>query len=375
MGGLHRTSDGWVRIHDAFAHHANAALRILGLGKDASREDVDDAIAKWKAVELEEASFKRGAVIVKLRSFEEWDPTDQAKAVMDLPIKITKIGDTPTSKGWKQCLRGGDKTCLEGVRVLEMTRVIAAPVAGRTLAAHGADVLWVTSPKLPDLPVVDRDTARGKRTCQLDLNDESDRKRFEELFGETDVFVQSYRSGSLEKKGLGATEIAARSKEGIVCGALSAYGSEGPWSQNRGFDSMVQTCSGINVAEAEAYGEGEASRILPCQAHDHASGYFLATGIMAALYKQAMEGGSYQVEVSLAATMKYLRSLGQFEGKSGFEPKDYKTQKDVLEEFLETKLSDFGDLKAVKHAASIDGVEVGWERMPRPLGSDEAVWL
>lgn len=132
------------------------------------------------------------------------------------------------------------------------------------------------------------------------------------------MFVQSYRGGSLAGWGFAAEEMARQSKEGIVFGTLSAYGSDGPWRAKRGFDSMVHTCSGINVAEAERHGEGEVSKVLHCQALDHASGYFLAIGIMATLYRQAMEGGSYPVEVSLAATMKYLRSLGQLEGKSGF---------------------------------------------------------
>ena len=374
FGGLHATCDGYVRIHDVFAHHRDAALRILGLNGGATREKIDAKIKLWMAVDLETTALEQGAVIVALRSTEQWDATPQGRAVADSPIQITKIGDAPP-KGWKPRLDEGADKCLRGVRVLEMTRVIAAPVAGRTLAAHGADVLWVTSPKLPSLQALDVDTGRGKRSCHLDLDDQNDKRWFEGLVSEADVFLQSYRGGSLAGRGFGVLDVAKRSKEGIVVGTLSAYGSEGPWRAKRGFDSMVQTCSGLNVAEAERYGEGEVAKALPCQALDHASAYFLATGIMAALYRQAMEGGSYQVEVSLAATMKYLRSLGQLEGKSGFECGDNETQKDVPEEFFETRASDFGNLKAVKHTASIDGVDVGWEKMPKPLGSNDAAWL
>ena len=375
IGGLHATTDGYVRVHDAFAHHRDAALRILGVDGGATKEEINAKIKLWRAVDLETTALDQGAVIVALRSFERWDATPQGTAVADFPIQITKIGDAPP-KGWEARLvgQGADK-CLRGVRVLEITRVIAAPVAGRTLAAHGADVLWVTSAKLPSLPALDVDTGRGKRSCHLDLDDDNDRRRFEGLLSEADVFVQSYRGGSLEGRGFGALDVAKRSKDGIVVGTLSAYGSDGPWRAKRGFDSMVQTCSGLNIVEAERYGEGEVATVLPCQALDHASGYFLATGIMAALYRQTMEGGSYQVEVSLAATMKYLRSLGQLEGKSGFECRDYETQKDVPDEFFETRASDFGSLRAVKHTASIDGVDVGWEKMPKPLGSDDAAWL
>ena len=160
----------------------------------------------------------------------------------------------------------------------------------------------------------------------------------------------------------------------MIIASLNAYGPEGPWSQHRGFDSLVQTCSGINVADAEQYGAAEASRVLPCQAFDHGAGYLLATGIMAALYKRMTEGGSYEVTASLVGVMRYLRSLGQYEGKSGFGRKDFRQPEDVRQ-FLETRQTGFGELAAVKHAATIAGVQIGWEIMPKPLGSDDPVWL
>jgi hypothetical protein len=131
----------------------------------------------------------------------------------------------------------------------------------------------------------------------------------------------------------------------------------------------------MNFSEAEHYGAGETARTLPFQALDSASGFFLAAGISAALYKQATEGGSYEVNVSLAGTMKFLRSLGQYEGSSGFQCKQYKTQDDVPAEWMEERESAFGLIKAVTHSASVEGMDVGWEIMPKPLGSDQAVWL
>ena len=346
---------------------------MLGLEEGVGRGEVEEKMRLWEKLELEEKAFREGAVIAAWRGVEEWDDTEQGRAVGGMPVVIRKICDG--EKGWKGRLGGGRDGCLSGVRVLEMTRVIAAPVAGRTLAAHGADVLWVTSPELEDQPVLDRDTGRGKRSCRLDIDEENDRTVLDDLLAEADVFLQSYRGGSFQERGLGAEEVARKSKNGIVVANLSAYGNEGPWKENRGFDSMVQTCSGINVAEAEAYGAGEVSRVLPCQALDHASGYFLAAGIMAALYRQANEGGSYEVQLSLAGTMKFLKSLGQFDGKSGFECEDFNKQREISEDFLETKESAFGSLKAVKHSASIEGVKVGWDRMLAQLGSDDPVWL
>jgi len=258
------------------------------------------------------------------------------------------------------------------LKVLELSRVIAAPVAGKTLAAHGADVFWITSPHLPDLPALDRDLARGKRTVHLDLRSEGDHARLRGLAKDADVFIQGYRPGGLTAKGFSPEELASLHL-GIIYGSMSAYGPEGPWSQNRGFDSLVQTCSGMNVSEAEHFGEGEVARPTPCQALDHAAGYFLAAGISAALYKRATEGGSYAVDVSLAGTMKYLRSLGQYEGKTGLDCWDPSKSEDV-EEYLETRETGFGELRAIKHSARVEGAMPGWDVVPKPLGSDRPEW-
>lgn len=233
--------------------------------------------------------------------------------------------------------------------------------------------MWITSPSLPDLPETDIDVSRGKRTIQLDIKKDDDKAKLLELLRTADVFIQSYRPGSLAAQGLSNEELLALNPR-LVIASLNAYGPEGPWSQRRGFDSLVQTCSGINVADAERFGAGEAARVLPCQALDHGSGYFLATGITAALYKRATEGGAYEVKVSLAGVMRYLRSLGQYEGKTGFDRKDFKRPEDVSGH-LETKQTAFGELQVVRHAARICGLDVGWEHMPKPLGSDEPVWL
>ncbi|EXJ62330.1 hypothetical protein A1O7_02764 [Cladophialophora yegresii CBS 114405] len=379
IGGLHRTSDGYVRVHDSFPNHRAATKKMLGLAEDADREAVGRAIASWKSIDLEDAAVDAGAVVAALRSFAQWDDLPHAKAVADFPIQITKIADSPAGIPGHLAAAGGTERCLHGLRVLELSRVIAAPVAGRTLAAHGADVLWITSPNLPDLPSIDRDTGRGKRTAQLDLNRPEDLEKLLELIDHADVFLQGYRPESLAARGLSPAQLAAgRSqdgKKGIICANLCAYGPTGPWKQRRGFDSLVQTCSGMNVSEAEHFGQTDPpAKPMPCQALDHASGYFLAAGILAALYRQIREGGSWQVDVSLAGTMKYIRSLGQYEASSEFRW-DADSTEGVPEEYLESRMSDFGTLKAVRHAATIEGINVGWDIMPRPLGSDEPSWL
>lgn len=373
IGGLHKTSDGHIRIHDGFIVHREGLKKLLGCPGADDRARIAAAVAKWTTLDLETAAIKAGLAVAGFRSYEEWNCLPQASAISDFPVNIRKISQGHSYRSGS--LKLGIRKCLEGLRVVEMDRVIAAPVAGRTLAAHGADILWVTSPDLEDQPSLDRDFARGKRTIRLNIDDAHNRRTLDELLSDADVFLQSYRPGSLARRGLSPEQLSAKSRNGIICANLSAYGPTGPWSDRRGFDSLVQTCSGMNVSEAEHYGAGEIARTLPFQALDSASGFFLAAGISAALYKQATEGGSYEVNVSLAGTMKFLRSLGQHENSSGFQCKQYKTQDDVPAEWLEERESGFGLIKAVTHSASIERMDVGWEIMPKPLGSDQAEWL
>ena len=238
---------------------------------------------KWQSIDLETAAFESGAVIAAARSFDEWDVLPQAKAISDFPILLNRIsGSVSVEEAFKA--RDSHEKCLQGIRVVEMSRVVAAPVAGKTLAAHGADVIWITSPTLPDLPDLDIDFSRGKRTVQLDIKDTKQKSKLLDLLRTADVFIQSYRPGSLAAQGL-STEELVRANPNLIVASLNAYGHEGPWSEKRGFDSLVQTCSGINVADAEHYGGKEHVRVLPCQALDHGAGYLLATGIMVGLYK------------------------------------------------------------------------------------------
>ncbi|KAK1970011.1 CoA-transferase family III [Colletotrichum sublineola] len=346
VGGLHRTLDGHVRIHDGFPHHRLGTLRLLGI--------------------------ESGLAIYALRTYEEWDSHPQSVSVADQPILLRKLADGP--KGFPDHLAKGADRCLGGLRVVELSRVIAAPVAGKTLAAHGADVLWVPSPGLPDQPPLDREFARGKRTVRLDINKPSDKAKLLELLRTADVFIQGYRPGSLAARGLSPTELAAANPRLIIAN-LSAFGPDGPWSGRRGFDSLVQTCSGMNVSEAQHCGAGEPAMPMPCQALDHGAGFLLASGISAALYRRATEGGSCIVDVSLAGVMKYLRSLGQYPGKSGFEISDADKNLQWEEHLFEKRMTGFGPMKYLKHSAVIEDLEPGWDVMPKPLGSDKPEWL
>lgn len=371
IGGLHKTSDGYVRIHDSFPNHRDGALGLLGLPLTATRAEVSEKAGDWASIDLESVGLDSQLAIYALRSYRQWDVLPQAKAIADFPISISQIAPGPA--GLPSHLGPGNDKCMRGLRVVDMSRVIAAPLAGKILAAHGADVLWVTSPDLPALPALDLEFGRGKRTVQLNMRDDNDKQKLLGLIKSCDVLIQSFRPGSLAAQGLSQEEVAALNP-GVVYANLSAFGSQGPWSSRRGFDSLVQTCSGMNVSEAEHYGAGEAARLTPCQVLDHSGGYLLASGIMAALYRRTTVGGSHAVDVSLAGAMKYLRSLGQYLGSSGFDAPDYETAEDV-EEYLETRTSGFGELRAVRHSVGVQGCSTSWDIMPKPLGSDKPEWL
>lgn len=364
VGGLHRCGDGrWVRIHAAFPHHGEGVRRLLG-GVANERAAVAKALEGWKAEDFETACAEAGLVVTMMRSFAEWDAHPQGEAVATLPpLVIERIGDAPPEP-----LPPGATRPLEGMRVLEMTRVIAGPVAGRTLAAHGAEVLLITAPHLPAIRPLVIDTGRGKLSASLDLREAAARETLRGLARGADVFVQGYRPGAIAGHGFSATELAAL-RPGIVCVSLSAYGHAGPWRERRGFDSLVQTACGMNHAEMEAAGE-DRPRPLPCQANDHASGYLLALGAMAALYRRATEGGSWHVRVGLAPTAHWIRGLGRLEG--GLAAHD-PSQADVAE-YLEEMDSGFGRLTVVRDAAEMSATPPRWERPSVPLGTHAAVW-
>jgi hypothetical protein len=380
IGGLHKTADGHVRVHDSFPNHAHGTLDLVGLPRTSTRKDLAEKIANWSRIDFETVSTVEGRMAnYAVRTYQEWDALPQSKAISNFPIDVTPLfPPTAPSKdtGLPTWMPKGSSRSLQGLRVVEMSRVIAAPLCGKTLAAHGADVIWVTSPNLPDLPTMDRDFGRGKRTVHIDIQKPDDKSKLLELLATCDVFVQGFRPGALASYGLSPEELVKINPD-IIIANMSAFGPRGHWSGRRGFDSLVQTCSGMNVSEAEHAGKGEAARPTPCQALDHAGGYFLAAGVLAAVYHRAVTPGrgSWRVDVSLAGAMKYLRSLGQYPGSTGFECLDFEKPADVPEEYFELKDTGFGPMQAIRHSATIDGCEVGWHVMPKPLGSDRAEWL
>ena len=361
IAGAYQCGDGrYVRLHTNFPHHRDGVLKLLGCAYDKTA--VAEALKGWKGFDVENAAATANLVVAAMRSFEEWDAHPQGQAIARLPLmSVERIGDA-APRAWSQ----GERP-LAGIKVLDLTRIIAGPVGTMTLAAHGADVMLVTSPNLPSVAPLIIDTGRGKLSAQLDLHSAKDRETFAALLGDADIVVQGYRPGGLAALGFGP-EDAARIRPGIVYVSLCAYSHEGPWAGRRGFDSLVQTASGFNDAEAKAAGI-DGPKPLPAQVLDHASGYLLAYGAMTALLRQRREGGSWHVRLSLAQAGQWLRSLGRIDGLSAHDP----ARADVLD-CLEESDSGFGKLSAVRHPATMSETSPHWSRPSVPLGTQAPRW-
>jgi crotonobetainyl-CoA:carnitine CoA-transferase CaiB-like acyl-CoA transferase len=344
-----------------FPHHRDNVLKFLGCAP--TRPAIEAALKNWEAFAFETEAYRHGCVVAAVRSPDEWASHPQAAAIASVPVvQIERIGDAPP----RPLLRGARP--LAGLRVLDLTRIIAGPVAGRALAAHGADVMRISAPHLPFIDWLAKDTGRGKLSAFADLSTPDGGAALRHLISEADVFLQAYRPGSLADRGFGPADVAVL-RPGIVYGSLSAFGDLGPWASRRGFDSLVQTATGFNVAEAQAAGV-DGPKELPCQAHDHASGYLLGFGVLMARIRQSSEGGSWLVRVSLAATGHWIWALGRVE--NGFSCP--LPSRDSIADLLEESRSPFGLVRGVRHAAQLSATPAGWTRPAVPLGTHLPAW-
>jgi crotonobetainyl-CoA:carnitine CoA-transferase CaiB-like acyl-CoA transferase len=366
IAGIYKTGDNrFVRLHTNFRHHRDAVCKVLNCKPE--RDEVQAALMQWDAEAFETAAYAAGCVVAMMRSHEEWSASPHARALAGLPlVSIEKIGEAD-SKSWPQ----GDRP-LTGVRVLDLSRVIAGPVAGRTLAVHGADVLLISGPDLPSIPWLTIDNGRGKLTSFVELKSEQGRGVLRDLLAQADIFSQGYRPTSIAALGFSPEE-AAKINPGIVYVSLSAYGHAGSstslWAGRRGFDSLVQTSTGFNHAEGQAAGV-DGPKELPAQMLDHATGYMMAFGAMMAKARQSREGGSWHVRVSLAQTGRWLWNLGRV--ADGFATEDLKGE--TVRPFVEEIPSGFGPLRSVRHSAMLSKTPAFWSRPSMPLGSHPPQW-
>ena len=360
--GFYPVKDGrWISIHCNFANHRAAAMKVLGDAAD--RTAAEAASAGWDGLALEDAIHAAGGCAGFVRTAAEWARHPQRAAVAAQPLlEIVRIGDAPAEP-----LPAAARP-LSGVRVLDLTRVLAGPTCARTLAEHGADVLKLTAAHLPDSGLVELDTGIGKLSAHLDLRTQEGVDTLRELARTGDVFSQSYRPGSLAARGF-APEALARLRPGIVCVTLSAWGTTGPWRERRGFDSIVQCVSGM----AHASGTAGKPSLLPVSAIDYISGHLMAYGAMVALARRAREGGSWLVRVSLARTGQWIvdRGLVAREALSGL-PEDLPAAE--LEGLCTEVDAPDGRIRYLKPVVQLPDTPAYWARPPVPLGHHRPEW-
>src|SRR5580693_9206087 len=366
--GMYPAKNGrWSYVHANFPNHRAAALKVLGVPED--KDAVRQAVAKWDALELEEAIIAAGGAGGMVRSMAEWAQHPQAAAIASLPLlEIVKIGDSPPEK-----LPEGDRP-LSGIRVLDLTRVLAGPTCARTLAEHGADVLKITAPHIAARDDQEYDTGHGKLSARLDLRQPKDLETLKGLVREGDVFSQGYRPGTLGNRGLSPEQLAAL-RPGIVYVSLCAFSHQGPWATRRGFDTVVQNVSGITARQGQVFPGAEpgAPQFYPVSAIDYLTGYLMAFGAMVALARRAREGGSWLVRISLAQTGRWLVGRGEAP-----EP----ALKDVPKELPQADIDRWsidsdtpvGKLRHLGPTVRLSETPPHWARPSVPRGHNEPAW-
>lgn len=356
--GFFETADGWVRTHGNYPHHGAALRRTLGLGDDADRDAIAAALRTATAASWEDRAVEYGAIIGRVRTEAEWRTHPQAAEVRGWPLVRREVTG-PTAR------RLVDATAslpLGGIRVLDLTRVIAGPVATRTLALFGADVLRIDSPRLPEINWQFLDTGAGKRSALLDLSSSQAQTALDTLLANADVLVTGYRPGALGRFGLDPASARERWPH-LITASVDAWGP-GPWAQRRGFDSIVQAVSGI----AALHGTDAAPGALPAQALDHTAGYLLAAAVMSALEARHLHGSVSHVAVSLARVAQALLDAPRSAASDSGSDEAWR------ENTVELAIAGGGSIRCAAPAPVLNGSPLAYGAPLRPYGSALPAW-
>jgi crotonobetainyl-CoA:carnitine CoA-transferase CaiB-like acyl-CoA transferase len=359
---LYECGDGrWVHLHGAFDHLASGTRRVLDLADEDAADGVAvaRAVGRFGAQALEDRLAEAGMCGAMVRSAAEWGTHPQGALMATLPrVEIERIGDAPPEP-----LPAGRAAPLAGVRVLDLTRVLAGPAAGRTLASHGAEVLLINASRLPNVLPFVVDTSHGKRSAFLDLDVVTDATRLRELVRGADVFVNGYRSGTLERRGLAPHDLASL-RRGIVYASVNCYGHVGPWVDRPGWEQLAQSVTGL----ANEQGTPARPELIPAAACDYTTGYLTALGVMAALYRRAREGGSWHVRTSLVQTAMWFQRLGA--------RCDSAAASGIGDPSAFTVVSEtpFGPVRHLPPVVEMAAAPPRWDLPTVPLGTHSAEW-
>ncbi len=359
IAGDYQASDGWIRLHTNAANHRAATLRVLGCA--AAPEAVRQEVANWRATDLETAVVAEGGVAAEMRSRTAWHEHPQGALLTESPLVQR---DIPRALRLRDFGGRADRP-LAGLRVLDLTRILAGPVATRFLAGFGADVLRLDPPDWEEASLAPEVTL-GKRCARLDLRAPAGQARFAALLSQADVLVHGYRADALDVLGLGDHWRRSVAPD-LIEVTLNAYGWQGPWRDRRGFDSLVQMSSGIAAAGQEWAGTDRPTP-LPVQALDFATGYLMAATVATALRDAALGTPVATARLSLAATAEALmrRSPAREATEIG---------KAVAQDYAaEVETTVWGKAKRLRPALRLMGAPMHYDRGARPLGQDQAIW-
>ncbi len=360
-----QTADNrWFVPHFNLPHLERRVLEVLRCAP--APESVRAAVRTWKADDLEDAIAAAGACGGVVRTAEEWLAHPHGAYLASRPVvEITKIGDSAP----EPLPGGGDP--LSGIRVLDLTRILAGPTAGLGMAEHGADVLMVTAPHLPQVPPFVRDTSHGKRSTYLDFTKPDEAARLRELARDADVFIEGYRPHRLEAHGFGAGEL-AEDRPGLVYVSVNCFGSGGPFETRAGWDQIAQAVTGICDLQGRMTEAGR-PKLTPVYLCDFLTGFLASFGAMLALARRAREGGTYRVQVSLGQSAMLLQRQGLI---SGFENAPGRLRPDEFERYAVTDDgTGYGDLKSLGPVIRMSETPPRWSRTTPQLGSSRPEWI
>ncbi|MFM0291500.1 CoA transferase [Paraburkholderia megapolitana] len=361
-----QTADGrWFLPHFNLPHLERRVLDVLQCEK--TPESVAAAVRRWRADDLEEAIAAANACGGIVRTPEEWLEHPHGAYLASRPVvEITRVADSEPLP-----LPAGGTQPASGIRVLDLTRILAGPTTGIGLAEHGADVLMVTAPQLPQVPPFVRDTSHGKRSCFLDINVPTDAARLRELVGDTDVFIDGYRPHRLASHGLGIDDL-VKLRPGLVHVSVNCYGSGGPFADRAGWDQVAQAVTGVCDIQGTATKAGR-PKLTPVYLCDFLTGFLAAFGTMLALARRAREGGSYHVQVSLCQSAMLLQRQGLIDR---FENAPGRLSPEAFNQYaVDDYGTPFGDLRSLGPVIRMSETPPRWDKTIPVLGGNRAEWL
>jgi hypothetical protein len=362
LAGDYAAADGWIRLHTNAPHHRQAVEKVLGPAADKGA--LAGRVQGWQKSALEQAVIEAGGCAAEMRSAEAWQQHIQGKSVALEPLIHASLQPATAPPSWPL----PPARPLHGVRVLDLTRIIAGPIATRFLAGLGADVLRI-DPYGWDEPAVEHEVILGKRCARLNLTNAQDRQTFEQLLKTADILVHGYRAGALEKLGYGAEERRALSP-GLIDICLNAYGWTGPWRGRRGFDSLVQMSCGL-AAGGMTWRQASLPVPLPVQALDHATGYLMAAAALTGMKQRLARGTGYVARLSLARTAQLLLAHPY--------PQDHRQEAlapaTAADENPQSELTHWGPAQRLRAPLSLTGTALQWALPSTALGTSRPAWL